>query len=248
MFKEFTENLDDYKSYSPTSSCYLDGRYFYKVFARYPGILPHPLHLSIRSNDKLYISMKQSNVNTEYPGLLRLVIETSTSRHSNLLILDYNNGIVYRFEPLGKDSEYFNEINSMVENYLNFFFDMKLEVIDIDLRTVLDEKNESCIRRGEKSGFCTAYIIMYAYAYLHGQDFDPSNVLKFAHKIEETYGSLPKHGEEKEYGLLTGDDNQNQLRNVLIGAGSGALIGGVAAGGKGALAGGLGGALIGAII
>ena len=93
----YTENLDGYKRLKNTDSCYLDGRYFNKVFIRYPGLLTNPLNIvfretriktasSKRDEMKYYIHMKESNFNEEYPGLLRLVIETPKSKHSNLLI------------------------------------------------------------------------------------------------------------------------------------------------------------------
>jgi len=44
---QHTDNLDNYKLYPNTESCYLDGRYFNKVFARYPGLIREPLNIII---------------------------------------------------------------------------------------------------------------------------------------------------------------------------------------------------------
>ena len=49
---EFTDNLDNYLNLKDTSSCYLDGRYFNKVFERYPGLISEPLNITIRVNKK----------------------------------------------------------------------------------------------------------------------------------------------------------------------------------------------------
>lgn len=234
---KYTENLNGWENGKESESCFLAGNYFYKVFSRYPGLLVNPLKLSIRRKGYYNIHMKETNINTEMPGLVRLVIQTPKSHHSNLLILDYANGKAYRFEPLGKNAPYFEKINEIVENYLSIFFDMELEVIDINLDEVLDEKNPSCIH----SGFCVAYIILYAYAFLNEMSYDPRNIRRFAKKVEDTYGSIPYNEVEVEYGLLTGD-GKVQGSHVAAGAGIGALGGLVLTGGMGGL---LGGALIG---
>jgi hypothetical protein len=254
MYK-YTENLDGYEILENTKSCYLDGRYFQKVFVRYPGLLSNPLNIVIRENnlrnpnriassERYYIHMKESNINTSVPGLLRLVITTPTSRHSNLLILDYTNQRVYRFEPLGVNAPYYEKVNDLIEDYLGAFFNFKLEVIDVEFDEIMDEKNPNC----KKSGFCVAYIILYAYDFLNARsEFDPSNIRKFASMVENTYGSLPSDGAEIEYGLFTGNQT-NTGQNMLIGGLGGAAIGGLAGGAGGALIGGLGGAALGGLI
>ena len=247
-----TKILDNYLNLKDTTSCYLDGRYFSKVFQNYPGLISQPLTINIRYSNrdkdvKYHIDMKESSINTKYPGLVRLIIKTPNSRHSNLLILDYENEKVYRFEPLGTDAPYFDQVNKIVQEYLSYFFDFDLEVIDIDLNLYLDEKNMSCARRGEKTGFCTAYIILYAYAYLHGKEFDPSYIKKFATKIEETYGKLPSEGAEQDMGIF--GDGKADPKKVVGGDAIGGLAGGLlVGGGAGILGGALGGGLIGAAL
>lgn len=258
----YTQNLDDYVKMPETSSCYLDGRYFNKVLLNYPGLIYNPLNIIISENRKsnkkkvrfvndlrVFVDMKAQTVETKFPGLLRVVITTSKSRHSNLLIIDYENGIVHRFEPLGRSAPYFDKVNEILEEYLSYFLDIELKVIDIDLDSILDEKNPTCLARGERSGFCTAYILLYAYAYLNGKEFNPEGIRRFAKKIESNYGTLPMEGKEIEYGIFTGSPNPDQGRNMLIGGLAGAALGGVVGGGAGGLVlGGLGGAAIGGII
>ena len=239
----YTENLDGWESENPSASCYLDGRYFYKALLRYPGTLANPLTVRVSSKNKYYIHMTENNIDTSMPGLLRLVIQTPTSRHSNLLILDYALGKVYRFEPLGITAPHFAEVNALVEEYLNIFFDVQLEVIDIDLEQILDQKNPQCVH----SGFCTAYILLYAYAYLNEQIYDPRDIRRFVTKVERTYGTLPLEGAEVEYGLW-GNTNPNQKRNMAIGGISGLAIGGLTGGLGGAALLGGGGLLVGSLL
>ena len=250
----YTENLDDYMVSKETDSCYLDGRYFYKVFARYPGTISEPLVIKIkpprnnRQRTKFFVNMKEARVDPRYPGLLRLVIHTPHSRHSNLLILDYEKEKVYRFEPLGKTAPYYDKINNIIEEYLDHFFDFDLEIVEIDLDMFLDEKNEKCLRKGKKTGFCTAYIILYAYCYLNNKEFDPTYIQRFAEKVQNTYGTLPRIGAEVDMGFL-GNDNPNQLRNAGLGAIGGAAVGGLLLGsGAGVLGGAIGGGLIGSLL
>lgn len=252
---EYTRNLSGYEKGKETQSCYLDGRYFNKVFASYPGLLPNPLHVKISEGairfrgqeerkERVEINMKETNINTSYPGLLRLVITTPKTKHTNLLILDYQNGIVHRFEPLGERGPYFDKVNDLVHSYLSQFFNLDLEVLDVDLERFLgnfgnnelNEKNTACERQGLKSGFCNAYVILYAYSWLNGLEFNPRNIKKFAHKIEQTYGPLPKEGAEIEY-----DDGPSRESKQIAGTALGGLGGLALAGPVGALAfGGLG--------
>ena len=239
MYK-YTENLDGWETEPETNSCYLDSRYFYKCLLRYPGTIANPLNITIGKR-RHNIFMKDTKINPDFPNLLRLSIKTPDSRHSNLLILDYQDAKVYRFEPLGKSAPYYDKINDMIEDYLSMFFDFDLEIIDIH-EGIYDEKSPRC----RKSGFCVAYIILYCYAFLNGQPYDSRHIRRFAKKIEKTYGSLPKDFSEPEYGF--GNPNPNQGRNALIGGLGSLALGGVVAGGPGAVVGGLGGAVIGSVI
>lgn len=256
MYK-FTENLSGYEKLSNTNSCYLDGRYFDKVFIRYPGLLSNPLEINIRSSyiktplkheekERYNVSMRQNNVNTKYPGLLRVVIHSPKGKHSNLLILDYENQKVYHFKPLGKEAPYYDKVNEIISGYLSNFFSFDLEVLDVDFDEILDEKNPKC----SKSGFCVAYIILYAYCFLNQIPFpEDVSILKFAHMVEKTYGSLPLEDADKyaEYGLF-GNDNPNQGRNALIGGVGLGTIGAIAAGPPGLLIGSLGGLTLGGMM
>lgn len=204
---QYVEDLENYEGLENTQSCYLDGRYFNMVFQNYPALLAHPLYIDIRvagiksanrdeKKERYFVNMRENNIKTHMPGLLRLVIQTPQTRHSNLLILDYNNSKVFRFEPLGKSAPYYEKVNDLIMSYLGNFFPFDLEVIDIEFDEILDEKNPKC----KKSGFCVAYNILYAYSYLKQISFDPANIRKFAKLVEMKYGPLPEEGEQVEYG------------------------------------------------
>jgi hypothetical protein len=221
----YTKNLDGWEKTRRSANCYLDGAYFSRIFADYPGLLKNPLNIRIRQGRngvRRYAHMEQNSINKDYPGLLRVNIEANNFRHSNLLILDYANGIAHRFEPLGRNAPYFQEVTDAIDDYLNAFFDFDIEVIDAN---VADDKNEKC----DNSGFCAAYVILYAYSYLNGKDYDCREIRRFAAKIEQVYGKIPAHEQEVQYG------------NTGTGAALGGGIGLLAAGPVGLL----GGALIG---
>lgn len=243
----YTKDLRNYKSYPPTSKCYLDGRYFNKVFEKYPGLITSPLEINIYKdkNEKgmrYKNTMNVSKINNAYPGLLRVVIKTPESRHSNLVIIDYKGQKIFRYEPEGINSPYFSEINQIIENYLDMYIDFDMYVINEPAAIM---SNPKCENRNIKSGFCSAYIIKYAYDYLNGLKYDSSEILRFATAVESIYGPLNGGNEDIEYGLGDGINT----RNVGIGALGGAALGGLMTGGAGGiLAGGLAGGAIGGLL
>lgn len=234
-------NLSHYKNNIETKSCYLDGRYFNKVFADYSGLIKEPLVISLKHTKKgliQNINMKSTNINTDDVGLLRVVIKTPESRHSNLLIIDYEGQKIYRFEPLGIKAPYFKIINRLIEMYMDNYLDFVFVNFD---NSSYDEKNPNC----KKGGFCVAYTIKLAYNFLNHQSYDPSEIKKFAKQIEDMYGPLPKTGKDVEYGLF---DNVSG-RNVALGGLGGAALGGLVTGSPGGIiAGGVLGGVVGAAI
>ena len=225
----YTKNLDGWEKMPRTKECHLPGNFFNKVFADYPGLLKNPLNIRIRQGRhgvRRYAHMEQNKINTDYPGLLRVNIEANNFRHSNLLILDYENGIAHRFEPFGKNAPHFQEVTDAIDDYLNAFFDFDIEVINADfsneMKCGLNEKNEKC----DNSGFCVAYVILYAYCYLRGrQDFPCTDIRRFAAKIEQTYGKIHVHEQEVQYGSYDGNRGQKMGLGTAVGLGAGLLVG-----------------------
>ena len=188
----FTKKLD-LSGVHASKSCHMDGKYWNVVLSEYPGLVKEPMYIIIRERksrktglmeEKIYFRFNIQAKDMSVPLIERLIIQTPTSRHCNLLIFTPEK--IYRMEPLR--DQYTEKINQLVEN---FFPEHDVETIDFSL----DEKNEQC----EESGYCTAYCLMYALAYLNGEDFNPANVRKFVRKVEQTY-PLPEGEPEIEYG------------------------------------------------
>jgi hypothetical protein len=162
-----------------------------------------------------------------------------------LVIIDYKGAKLFRYESNGKTSPYFNEINKIIEKYMDLYIDFDMYILD---HPVTDPGSPSCRDKRIKNGFCVGYVTKYAYDYINGRNYDPSDMLRFANAIEKIYGPLTVGESDIEYGLF-GNPNPNQGRNALIGGLGGALIGGAVTGSAGgALVGGLGGGLIGGLI
>ena len=238
----YTDDLDNYKSYPTTDSCYLDGRYFNLVFRNYPGLITEPLYIWIWKDDntiKMDSALGRTDIDNRYPGLLRVIIETPEGRHSNLLIISYKEKRIFRYEPFGRSYPYFEEVNNIIQKHLRRFLDFQLFIID---EPAHQRKNPLCEAEGLEGGFCTAYIIKYAYDYLNDRKFDQSEILRFASLVESMYEPLPEKGKDIEYGP------NDQGRNALLGGLGGAAIGSVVAGPAGLLLGGLAGGAIGSTL
>src|SRR5579883_2004270 len=133
------EDLNDYENYPPSKSCYLDGRYFNLVLGKYPGLLPNPLEIKIKDATKIDEKIESikaymgiNKFNKKYPGLLRLRIIFSNagrkSLHSNLLIIDFKNNTIYRFEPLRNSIQLENEINRLIMDYFRINLNQNFKV------------------------------------------------------------------------------------------------------------------------
>ena len=244
---KYLDNLSNYKSEPETQSCYLDGKYWDLVFKRYPGLRP-TLYLEIKDKKQRgarkhgeekvfrFHTEQKPITNTNLPGIARLSIKINNVSHSNVLIFDYQNKILYRLEPLGNvPGNYFNEINNFLEEMADGY-----ELININLTTI-PEVNNNC----EKSGYCVAYAILYAYSFLTQTPFDPDHIRKFARHIEKRYGKI-SGPPEVEYGLF--GDNNNKAVPTILGASAGGLIGGAALGPIGLVGGAIGGGLLGSAL
>ena len=166
-----------------------------------------------------------------YIGLLRVIIQTPQSRHSNLLIIDYQKKNIFRFEPYGKNAD--DEIiNNIIKQYLNTYMPFELFMIS---NPPLITQNPDC----KHSVFGVTYVIKFAYDYVNNNKFDSDNILSFANKIETFYGPVEEKGRDVEYGLF--DDPQT--RGLIIGGLGGAALGGIVGGVPGAVVGGGLGAL-----
>lgn len=228
----FTD-LYDYKQCHPTQSCYLDGRYFNKVFCKYPGLIKEPLCIYLGSGG-FDATMPHIKINTNYQGLLRVVIETDVAKHSTLVILDHAKRNAYWFEPFSSPFDIM--IQSIIEKYVGY------QVIRVPHRAA-NVTSQGC----DISGFCNAYVIKYAYDYLNKRTIDLTMIKSFASRIEEEY-VLAEGEPDITYGWLDDPRNKALLIGAGLGAGTGLLLGGGAAGLLGGAAlGGIGGYTLGSL-
>ena len=254
-------DLDNYLSEEPTSSCYLDGRYFNLVFANYPGLIKNHLVIQVNTDHqnsgvKLGAYMERAEPNNNDINLIRVMIETITTdfvtdftdatpakkmtgRHSNLLLVNHLKKRIYWFQP----GEYVHQqkVQKMLLKYLSKYYPQYL-LVPMD-PMLQEEETPGC----PMSGFCVAYVIKYSYDILKGVEPRYEDIRRFASKIENTYGKLDPHNADIEYGLF-GDDNK--LGGVLLGGLGGAVIGTVVTGGSptGAIVGGLAGGTAGYLL
>jgi hypothetical protein len=211
-------DLDDYKTYPESNDCYLDGRYFDLIYQDYPGLIETQLTIRINSNGYESILDDFEFRNHEI-NILRVIIETDTSRHSGVVIIGIFDEVIqgYYFDNLGMIEE---KISKIIETLLN----IKIHPLVINHN---DEKNPDC----NKSGYCIAYCIKYVYDYLLDRDFDPSEIRRFASCVQSKFPPLDPEYADIEYG--------DGLVGGLLGAGLGGLAGGAIAGPGGFLVGGL---------
>lgn len=238
-YSQYLPDLDNYHDFDPTTDCYLDGRYFNLLFAEYPGLITKPLKINLKKyeeqNKKTYsksisldLDMDHFDYHTDYPNILRVIIETDYMRHSGVVIFENKDD--------QKSGVYFDCSNNNDENKM-LTISMIKSILSLDYLELLStciklETNKNC----DKSGFCVAYSIKFIYDFLNGYDFDPSEIRKFATCIQTLFGKLDSKNVDKEYGVQS---------DTLAGVGIGGVIGGVLGGPIGLVAGGALGGVIG---
>lgn len=226
-------DFSDYLSYPQTENCYLDGRYFNLVFKDYPGLIQNPLEIDINI-DKLNITssakLQLTHIDENYPGLLRIIINSNNSRHCNLAIIDWDQKTVKWFNP-EDPQKYRKAIYGATLQYLDLFLP-GFRIIDLPI-SIIPETNKAC----ERSGFCVAYCIKYAYDFLLRKQINLSEIKRFANAVEQNFGPLDPALADVEYGPLD-SMSQQQAGGLLLGGLGGAALGGLVAGPVGFLAGG----------
>lgn len=228
------QNLAKYEQYSESNSCYLDGRYFNAVFCNHPGLIANPLYIHIDENMNVSSILPNSFFLKEHIGLLRVIITSNTIRHSMLVILqdDIKSAHIYDPDVHNNPNLHTIVVDSIIKylsNFLNYkFFDV-----------VTSHPMETPIIGCEKTGFCNAFVIKYAYDFLNNVNFKASSIegiRKFMCAIESNY-ELPPGVPDIEY-----DWSGSQIVGTAGGAAIGAGIGALTFGWPGALIlGGLGG-------
>ena len=246
--KRFLPRLHNYKQYAPTNNCYLDGQYFNRVFGSYPGLIKEPLVITFDEERNFIVDESQQlQYNSDYTGLLRVIIEVPHARHCDLVLIEKKpvkksgcgckaNTVAsspgyqaYLFDPL--PSSYTSQIAEIVSSFLG------IEVFEIPETAPLVVSN-NC----QESGFCNAFVIKYAYDYLNKQNVDFDQIKSFCSCLEDRY-VINESCPDKCYGFL---DNP-QVLGTGLGALGGAATGALLTGGSpaGVLLGGIGGGALG---
>lgn len=269
--KNFWTNAKRNPGYS--QKCFLDARYFNNILTKevYEGVVQEPMYIAIKEGN--FTSDPNDGDRREFEAgfsfnedafknskgdirLIRVIIEIgsegkqSVSRHSNLIWIDTKRFNIYRFEPM-HEHPYINVITEILSDY----FEMKLPEYDFYLYEEFPQKTSSMKCPGQ--GWCSAFILMKAFMILTGknmsfpEDTDEAEKLamKFAYAVEYQYGIIP--GEPiRVYGFFDGFSQNwftpskwTKAQKTAVGAGAGALAGGLFLGGwKGAILGaGIGG-------
>lgn len=174
-----------YKSYKPSDRCYLNGKFFNKVFAEYEGLVYDPIALQIDQDGNLLPSKSVGNVvgsviespsrfnhNLEHADLIRIKIvinnggdDNNTQRHSNCVIVDHAHKEIYRFEPMISHN-YETIINNTLRDYFDSVGFHDYEYMELNIHPQVYD--ELC----PDKGMCVAYVIKFATLYILNQDFE----------------------------------------------------------------------------
>ena len=247
-----------------TELCYLDGRYIDLALGSDPRYAPRPLIVNIvpGPNGKTYGTASMEHVNFRDPSscLIRVIIQTPQSRHSNALLLAAENGRIkaYRFDPF-PGGPYHEFVNTLLREYLK----QTLQVDFADASAAQADVKGGCYG----SGFCAAYVLKWFEDSINGRDFDGSNIRNYAQGVVNKYGSIDGpvvlDNPDVEYGWYYGPGYGYGYGSpyygrpyygsgygfspggALVGGLGGAVIGGAVGGPVGALAGGTLGAVAG---
>jgi hypothetical protein len=109
------------------------------------------------------INSAKKNNKYDY-GIVFLSIKNNDTLHANILIYDFNNLIIERFEPYG--SNYNNKLDNLLEEELTWNTGFKYikpsEYLPLSgFQTISDENNEKYIKHGDFGGFCLAWCLWY---------------------------------------------------------------------------------------
>ena len=138
------------------------------------------------------INAERRNNNKRYAAVfLGLILETIL--HANILIYDFKNMTVERFEPYGNTNiiENDNELDDVLEEELTWNTGLKyLRPNDFlpyaGFQTISDENNLKNIKAGDFGGFCLAWCLWYLETKIKNQDVDSKTLVsKLINKISK---------------------------------------------------------------
>lgn len=246
---------ETFLDYPKSTSCYLDGRYFYEAFRGYPGLCKNPLHVRIYQGED---GMTYSDVYMDYcemdisvPVIAKASIQFGDDfLHSCLIIIEPEvNGRrqVLMFDPVEFDSKSASKeeieqivlfVGTIVESYLT----TKIPNIDFDIEW---QSSDKPISKCQVSGFCNAHIIMYANCYLKNYlynehiPYEPDYILSYVSMLEDNYTLCGMCEPQVEFGMPSSATTGlvlGGLGGLAIGGAAGAPLAGAAVGALGGYA------------
>ena len=227
--------LLNYNQYSPSKSCYLDGRYFNLVFQDYPGLIETPLYIHIDEGElNIMLPYMKIDSSADYFGLLRVVVTTPNIRHSLVVIFDHENQKAYIYNPDVHHPEFNDLLVDGITAYLSKFLDY--EYFSTAEFKYVEKEQLKC----EKNGVCNALTIMYALFFIEGLEYTNravNDARKFMTAVETNY-DLPEGKPDVEY------LSSEQALGIGLGTLGGAALGSTL-GPAGLVIGGLAGAGVG---
>jgi len=189
------KQLDNYESYSPTTTCYLDGRYVNIVLNDVEEFLQEPMYVDLEYNTKgkLVSTKAWSNLIKLREGMnvIRVVIQATHTSHSALLWLDTITRVAtYTDVRVEGAIDIYSSIPDIIKMYVEAVtagmgrYKFAIENYTVALRTI--RKLTGC----NKQGYCNAYVIKEVLDWKTGHNFSldtDMDVLRFVGAIESIY-------------------------------------------------------------
>lgn len=191
------EELKNYQTYTPSKSCFLDGRYFETVLINYDEVITEPLFVNLRTDKngsvvEQAVFMTESRPKTDVT-FIRLVVNTPDLRHAALLIVDEEQETITLWNPVvdNKMEALEGAVVDLVKEYMFHYREYQMNVVNYKIPDI-----KTC----ETGGYCNAYVIKYVLGYLNDKPYNTNEILSFVSAIEENFGDLLPDGEpEVEY-------------------------------------------------
>lgn len=205
--------LTNYKKYEETDSCFLDGRYIDLVLKDIPEFIEGAAISLIMMYDENgeYIghSIGSDFIKIrEGMNIIRVIIKSVFSPddltvdssaslpldHSALLWLDtikseaIYSDVVLTENPDNETELMWDRIDTAVEEYVNTFLNYDFTVARVS--STKKNMDHSINKKCHHYGFCNAYVIKEVLDYANSEDFEGSDILKFAAAIEHNYSDL----------------------------------------------------------
>ena len=186
-----------------------------------------PWIISYYSNTEYYIHPYLNNLinaerhnKTKRFGIVFLSLSYDQVLHANVLIYDFKNLTIERFEPYGNTSLIENEIDEILEEELTWSTGLKyLRPKDFlpfaGFQTISDELNLINMKAGDFGGFCLAWCIWYIETRIKNSGIDPKTlVLKIINKLNKMEYKFSEH--IRNYSNKINEQRIKYIKNIGI--------------------------------